>query len=108
MAGGVATPNPLGAASSTHYGQRRMRLVWSKSAGGTNSCIIYNHCVNNGYTQQSTGALSMAKKNATIYNSPFNEMVMVLYFSFPFSSWGDRFQLHVLNQNLPPALQIVK
>lgn len=33
-----------------------MCLVWSKSDGGTNSCVIYNHRVN-GYTQQSTGLL---------------------------------------------------
>jgi len=34
-----------------------MRLVWSKSVGGANSCVIYNHRVN-GYTQQSTGLWS--------------------------------------------------
>jgi hypothetical protein len=37
MACGVAAPNSLGEASSKHHRQRRMRLVWSKSVGGTNS-----------------------------------------------------------------------
>jgi len=45
MACGVATPNSLGAASSKHHGQRRMRLVWSQSVGGRNSCY---HCNNSG------------------------------------------------------------
>jgi hypothetical protein len=35
--------------SSTHHGRLRMRLVWSKSVGGTNSCYRYNHRVNGGF-----------------------------------------------------------
>jgi hypothetical protein len=46
MACGVSTPNPLGAASSKHYGQRRMRLVWSKSIGGSNYYDYSNHDAN--------------------------------------------------------------
>jgi hypothetical protein len=30
---GVATPSPLGAASSSHHGRCHMRLVWSKTVG---------------------------------------------------------------------------
>jgi len=46
---GIATPNPLGAASSTHHGWCSMRLVRSKSVGGKNSYHHYNHCVNGGF-----------------------------------------------------------
>ena len=46
MACGAATLNPLEAASSQHHGLRRIRLVWLKSVGGTNSCYYSNHGVN--------------------------------------------------------------
>lgn len=45
MACGVAAPNSLGAASSKHHGQRRMRLVWSNPSGG-GIVMIVQPCVN--------------------------------------------------------------
>jgi len=55
LACGVAMTQPSAQLSSTYLGWRCMRLVWSvEIVGGTNTCVIYNHCVN-GYTQQSTG-----------------------------------------------------
>jgi len=57
LACGVAMTKPSKQLSSTYHGWCWMRLVWSKSVGGANSCVIYNHRVN-GYTQQSTGLWS--------------------------------------------------
>jgi hypothetical protein len=37
---GVATPSPLGAASSTHHGRCHLRLVWKKNRGKS-GCVIY-------------------------------------------------------------------
>ena len=55
--------------SSTHHGRLRMRLVWSKSVGGTNSCYRYNHRVNGGFFMRALSANCSACGMATTFLS---------------------------------------
>ena len=50
---GIAMTHPSAQLSSTHYWQRLMRLVWSKSVGEKNSCYHNNHHVNGVFFMQS-------------------------------------------------------
>jgi hypothetical protein len=59
--------HPSAQLSSAHHWQRRMRLVWSKSVGGTNSYDHYNHHVNGGLFMQFVISKSLGK---WLYDSP--------------------------------------
>jgi hypothetical protein len=64
---GIAMTHPSAQLSSAHHWQRRMRLVWSKSVGGTNSYDHYNHHVNGGLFMQFVISKSLGK---WLYDSP--------------------------------------
>ena len=70
----LAMTHPSAQLSSTHHWQRRMRLVWSKSVGGTNSYYHYNHHVNGGLFMQ----LAISKSlGLWLYESPFDCTVAI-------------------------------
>ena len=64
---GKAMTHPSAQLSSKHHWKRHMRLVWSKSFGGTNSYYHYNHHVNGGLFMQLVISKSLGK---WLYESP--------------------------------------